>query len=179
MLQAGAPAALVILTTWIVNLRHYLMAASLAPRFRHLSRRTLLLLAHGVSDESYALAQARFARHPASAGYFLGCAVTVYLAWYGGAVGGVLLGSRIPDPRRFGLDFVFPAVFLAILAREIRAPWQWAVAGTSALIALAVAWGLGGTWHIAVAGLSASLLGVRLAPAGPPLPTRGRGGDRS
>ena len=44
-----------MVTTYIVNLRHYLMAASLAPYFAHLSRGRLALLAHGITDESYAL----------------------------------------------------------------------------------------------------------------------------
>ena len=166
MLAAGAPAALLVVTTYIVNLRHYLMAASLAPRFAGLSRFRLALVAHGVTDESYALSQARFARHPARPAYFVGCAAATYLAWYLGAFAGALLGGWIPDPRRFGLDFVLPAVFIAILARELRARWQWVVAAAAAAIAVGVAWGVGGTWHIAIAGLGASLLGIRLAPAG-------------
>ncbi len=164
MLAAGAPAALLVVTTYIVNLRHYLMAASLAPYFRGLSRIRLAGLAHLLSDEAYALTQARFARCPARGAYFVGCAVTVYLAFYVGALAGALLGSRIPDPKRVGLDFVFPAVFLAILAQAVRARWQWVVAAASVTVALAVAWEIGGTWHIAVAGLSASALGVWLAP---------------
>jgi hypothetical protein len=59
---------------------------------------------------------------------------------------------------------VFPAVFIAILARTIQAPWQWAVAGVAALVALPVKGAVGGTWHIAVAGLGASALGIWLAP---------------
>jgi 4-azaleucine resistance transporter AzlC len=165
MLAGGAPAALLVVTTYIVNLRHYLMAASLAPHFRHLPRPALAGLAHLVTDETYALTQARLARGPAApAAYFAGCGVTVYLAFYAGAVAGALLGPRIPDPRRFGLDFVFPAVFIAILAQATRARWQWLVAGASLAIALAVAFRLGGTWHIAVAGLTASLIGIWQAP---------------
>jgi 4-azaleucine resistance transporter AzlC len=175
MLTSGAPAALLVVTAYIVNLRHYLMAAGLAPYLTGLSRLRLALLAHGISDEAYALTLARFTRGPAHPGYFAGCAGVIYLAWYVGATVGALLGSRIPDPRRFGLDFVFPAVFIAILARELRARWQWLVAGVAATIALAVAWGVGGTWHIAVAGLAASTLGVFLAPgnASAPSPTGG------
>jgi branched chain amino acid efflux pump len=165
MLAAGAPAWLLVVTTYIVNLRHYLMAASLAPYFARLSRWRLALVAHGVSDEAYALTLARYARQPAHVAYFVGCAWTLFLAFYAGAFAGALLGSRIPDPRRFGLDFVFPAVFIAILAPMLRARWQWAVAGAAAVIALGVALGAGGTWHIAVAGLGASVLGVWLAPA--------------
>ena len=164
MLAAGAPAWLLVVTAYIVNVRHYLMAASLAPHFARVSRGRLLLLAHGLSDEAYALCQARFARRPAHHAYLAGCAVALYLAFYAGGVAGALLGSRIPDPRRFGLDFVFPAVFIAILAPTLRAPWQWAVAAVSTVVALAVVSGVGGTWHIAVAGLGASVLGVWLAP---------------
>jgi 4-azaleucine resistance transporter AzlC len=168
MLTAGAPAALLVLTTYIVNLRHYLMAASLAPYFAGLSRSRLALLAHGVTDESYALTQARFARRPAHPAYFAGSAATVYSAWYLGAILGAAAGEWIPDPWRFGLDFVFPAVFIAILAREIRASWQWVVAAAAAAIALAVAVGVGGTWHIALAGLGASTVGIWLAPSRSP-----------
>ncbi|MGH7318412.1 MAG: AzlC family ABC transporter permease [Candidatus Rokuibacteriota bacterium] len=173
MLAGSAPAWLLVVTTFIVNLRHYLMAASLAPHFAHLSRARLACLAHGVTDESYALTQARFAGRPIRAAYFAASAATVYLAFYVGAVAGAVLGSRIPDPRRFGLDFVFPAVFIAILAREIRARWQWAVAAAAAGIAVAVAWTLGGTWHIAVAGLTASALGVWCVPPAHPASSRG------
>lgn len=174
LLSAGAPAWLLVVTTYVVNLRHYLMAASLAPHLAGLSRLRLALIAHGVTDESYALTQARLARAPLAgprvAAYFVGSAGATYLAWDLGAIAGALLGSWIPDPRRLGLDFVFPAVFLAILAREPRAHWQWAVAVAAAAIAVAVAWGVGGAWHIAVAGLGASLLGLRLAPAAGPAP---------
>jgi 4-azaleucine resistance transporter AzlC len=165
MLQAGAPAWLLVVTTYVVNLRHYLMAASLAPHFAHLSRTRLALLAHGVTDEAYALTLARFARQPAHPAYFAGSAGATYLAWYAGAAAGGLLGARMPDPYRSGLDFVFPAVFIAVLARLVQAPWQWAVGGAAAVLALGVRAALGGTWHIAVAGLGAATLALGLAPA--------------
>ena len=166
MLQSGAPAWLLVVTTYIVNLRHYLMAASLAPYFSHLSRARLALLAHGVTDESYALTMARFAERPSHPAYYAGSAATAYLAWYVGATAGGILGGRIPDPHRYGLDFVFPAVFIAILARTIQSRWQWAVAGVAAVVAIAVKATIGGTWHIALAGLGASALGIWLAPGG-------------
>jgi 4-azaleucine resistance transporter AzlC len=164
MLQAGAPAWLLVVTTYIVNLRHYLMAASLAPYFAHLSRGRLALLAHGVTDESYALTMARYAAQRPHPAYYAGSAATAYLAWYLGATAGGVLGGRIPDPHRYGLDFVFPAVFIAILARTIQARWQWTVAAVAALVAISVKATIGGTWHIALAGLGASALGVWLAP---------------
>jgi hypothetical protein len=66
-------------------------------------------------------------------------------------------------------------VFLAILARAVRARWEWVIAAVAAAIALAVARGAGGAWHIAVAGLGASLLGVWLAPGRPGAAAGARG----
>ena len=72
-------------------------------------------------------------------------------------------------------------MFIAILARTIRAPWQWAVAGVAAAVAIAVKVAIGGTWHIALAGLGASALGIWLAPpepAGPASAPAAGGTDR-
>ena len=176
MLQAGAPAWLLVVTTYIVNLRHYLMAASLAPYFAHLSRGRLALLAHGITRRVVRPHDGALRAAAGPPAYFAGSAAATYVAWYLGAAAGGVLGGRIPDPHRYGLDFVFPAVFIAILARTIQAPWQWAVAGVAAAVALAVKGAVGGTWHIAVAGLGASALGIWLAPRaglGRAAPTRG------
>ncbi|MBI3029852.1 MAG: AzlC family ABC transporter permease [Candidatus Rokubacteria bacterium] len=54
MIAAGFPPLAVIVTTYVVNMRHYLMAATLAPAFRGFPRRWLALIAHGVNDESFA-----------------------------------------------------------------------------------------------------------------------------
>jgi 4-azaleucine resistance transporter AzlC len=159
-LLAGASLWSLAITTYIVNLPNYLMAASLAPHLTGLSRLRLALLAHGISNSTYALTQARFARHRPYAAYFVGSTLAVYGAWCGGTLVGALLGERIPDPRTLGLDMVFPAVFIAIAIRTIRSARDWVVAVGAAVVAVAVAWRFGGTWHIAVAGVGASLIGL-------------------
>jgi predicted branched-subunit amino acid permease len=160
LMSGGASVTALLVTTYITGLPNYLMAASLAPYFTGLSRPRLGLLAHGISNSTYALAIDRFARRPPSALYFLGSTLAVYAAWCAGTFAGALVGARLPDPARYGLDVVFPAVFIAIAARAIRSPREWAIAGTAAVLALAAASSLGGTWHIAIAGLGASLLGL-------------------
>src|SRR5512145_485170 len=59
MIVAGVSPAAVILTTYVVNMRHYLMAATLASSFRGFPRGWLALVAHGINDESFAVATAR------------------------------------------------------------------------------------------------------------------------
>lgn len=158
MIATGAPPLAVIVTTYIVNMRHYLMAATLAPAFRGFPRRWLALIAHGINDESFALAVAR--RNPPDPRFFLGSVVAVYGSFITGALIGAILGGLVTDPARYGLDFAFPAVFLALVAVQLRRRGDWAVAGGAAMLALGIAWRVPGNWHIVVAGLAASGVGA-------------------
>jgi 4-azaleucine resistance transporter AzlC len=110
-----AGAATIVLTTLIINLRHLLMGASVAPHVRGLSRPWKALLALWMSDESYALAIAEYEQGRGSHWYFLGANVGIYLAWPAGGLAGALLSATIPDPSRYGLDLIFPLAFLGLL----------------------------------------------------------------
>jgi len=154
MIAAGAPPLAVILTTYVVNMRHYLMAATLAPAFRRFPRGWLALLAHGVNDESFAVAVAR--RNPPDAWTFLGSAAAIAGAFLAGVPVGTELGGLVADPARWGLDFAFPAVFLALVAVQLRRRADWLVAVAAAVVSVGVSLLLPGNWHIVVAGVSVS-----------------------
>jgi 4-azaleucine resistance transporter AzlC len=95
------------------------------------------LAAHLVIDETTAMARAQ--RDPwASRQAFLATGVSVWLCWNTGTLIGALAGGGIGDPRTYGLDAMFPAAFLALLAPQLRlqgAPVA-AVAGAAIGIAL-------------------------------------------
>jgi 4-azaleucine resistance transporter AzlC len=158
MIATGAPAAAVIVTTYVVNMRHYLMAATLAPAFRGFPRLGLAAVAHLVNDESFAVAVAR--RNPPDPWFYVGSAVAICAAFVGGVAVGLGVGGLVEDPRRYGLDFAFPAVFLALAASQLRRRPDWAVAVSSAVVAVALSLVLPGNWHIVVAGLAVSLVGA-------------------
>lgn len=160
MLAAGAPPLAVILTTYVVNMRHYLMAATLAPAFQGWPRGRLALVAHVINDESFAIAVARSS--PPDPWVYLGSAGAIAGAFLGGVVVGTALGGLVEAPERYGLDFAFPAVFLALMAGQLRRRSDWPVAVGSAALALAIAVTLPGNWHIIVAGLTVSGLGALL-----------------
>ena len=67
-------------------------------------------------------------------------------------------------PERYGLDFAFPAVFLALVAVQLRRRADWLVAIGAAVLAVALALILPGNWHIVVAGLAVSLLAASVLP---------------
>jgi branched chain amino acid efflux pump len=69
-------------------------------------------------------------------GLLLGATAPQFAGWVGGTVLGATLGSLIGDPARFGLDALFPAFFLALLAEEIHDARRARVAAGAAAIAV-------------------------------------------
>jgi 4-azaleucine resistance transporter AzlC len=161
----AASAAPIILTTLVINLRHLLMGASVAPHLRGLSPLWKALLALWMSDESYALTIAQYEQGTGSHTYFLGANLGVYLAWPTSGLVGVLLGAAIPDPARYGLDLVFPLTFLGILTAFLKDWKGLAVALAGGGLALVGAFVLPGKWYVIIAGLLGSGLGLLLEEA--------------
>jgi len=162
MLAAGAPALAIVITTYVVNMRHYLMAATLAPSFRGFRRGWLAVIAHVINDESFAVAVAR--SRPPDARVYLGSAAAIAGAFIAGVVVGVAIGGLVERPERYGLDFAFPAVFLALVAVQLRHRADWFIAVGAAALAVALALVLPGNWHIVIAGLAVSALGAAILP---------------
>jgi predicted branched-subunit amino acid permease len=93
------------------------------------------LLAHLVIDETTAMARAQddpgMARRA-----FLATGISVWLCWNAGTLIGALIGGGLGDP--LGLDAMFPAAFLALLAPQLRRPGAPVAAVAGAMIAVAV-----------------------------------------
>jgi 4-azaleucine resistance transporter AzlC len=155
---------LIILTTLLINLRHLLMGASLAPHLTRLPLVRQAVLAFGMVDESYAITTDRIARHGYSESHQLGASAALYLAWFLATVAGVLLGEYIPDPLAWGLDFALPATFLAMLVPRLASPASLAVCLVAAVVAVVAALYLPGKWYIILAALAATLVGGLLEP---------------
>lgn len=159
MVAGGAAPAAIVLTTLIVNARHLLLAASLLPYLRRVGPWRRLLLAAQLTDETYALAVRRFLDGTGSAAFMAGANIALYIIWQASTVAGVLLGAILPDPAASGLDLVFPLTFVGLLVPLLRDRASRAVAAVAALLTVAGALLLPGSWYILLAGLGASLLG--------------------
>jgi 4-azaleucine resistance transporter AzlC len=132
----------IVLTTFVTNLRHLLMSASLAPHVRHWRKPLLAAFAYQVTDETFAVHAARFVSAPALAPVGKAEVFCVNLvaqaAWVFGGWLGIAGGQVIPDPRPWGLDYALSAMFIALLVLQIRDRIQVGVA----LLAGAAAVGL-------------------------------------
>lgn len=150
---------LIWFTTLLINLRHMLMGASLAPMVRNVPLRVQALLAFGMVDEAYALSISRAGVRGYSLAYQFGASAGFYLGWTVSTVVGVTLGSYVSDPLSWGLDFAMPATFLALLVPRLTNKISLAVFAVAAITALLGSVYLAGNWYILLAAIAGCLLG--------------------
>ena len=110
-----APAIVIIVTIFVVNLRHALYSASMSPNFARLRLRWKLSLSWLLTDEAFATASARYRRsNTASAHWYtLGTGLTLWTTWQLSTALGIFLGGGIP--ASFPLAFALPLTFIALL----------------------------------------------------------------
>ncbi len=138
LIASGVPGAMLVLATLLVNLRHLLYSASLAPHVDHLSARWRWLLAYLLTDEAYATSMHRYRRDDASPHkhwFFLGAGFALWATWQVTTSLGIFLGAALPDS--WSLDFALPLTFIALLTPVLTTRPAFAAAGVAGVIAVA------------------------------------------
>ena len=160
LFAGGVSPLSIVLTTFVANLRHLLMTASLAPHVRQWPKPALAAFAYQVTDETFAVHSARFTSVGASKAEAFCTNALAQVAWLTGSWLGVVGGQYIPDPRPWGLDYALPALFVALLVLQVRDRVQVGVALAAG--ALSVGLMLAGLdqWAVILATLLGATLGV-------------------
>lgn len=141
LVAGGAGAAVVVLTTLVVNLRHLLYAATLQPGVARLPQRWRVLLAFWLTDETFAVVHHRFARDAGAADafrhwYVAGSGLAMYANWLGWTAAGVVLGRSSPALTHLGLEFAVVATFVGIVLPLLRDRPTIAASLSAAAVAL-------------------------------------------
>jgi len=122
LLADGSPAVVVVATILVVNLRYPMYAASIAPHFRSFSTRWRAVCAYLMTDQAYAVALTEYRERETTTErrlwYYLGGALTLWVAWQAATVTGVLVGARVPPG--LSLEFAIPLTFLALLVPNVE-----------------------------------------------------------
>jgi 4-azaleucine resistance transporter AzlC len=131
--------AVIVVTTLVVNLRHMLYAATLAPYTRDLPQRWMLPLGFWLTDESFVVVAERYRRadgSPHKHWFFLGSAVFMYLLWQISTYIGIIAGGLIEDPLKWGLDFSLIVTFIGMLVPMLKDKSVGAAVAASGIAAL-------------------------------------------
>ncbi|MGO4572442.1 AzlC family ABC transporter permease [Microvirga sp. 2TAF3] len=155
-----SPAPIVALAfgTFLINVRHVLMGASLSPKVR-MSRGEKFLAFFFMTDESWALSERRALDRPVTGIYWAVMAAVLYFNWLVSTTLGAILGSFLGDPARFGADFAFTALFIGLVAGFGKSRVTFVTVGVSAAVAALVHHFIGAPWHVA----SGALAGIGAA----------------
>lgn len=135
IISDGGTAVAAIVAALLLNARYLPIGLSLAP---HLPGGPLTRAAQGqvAVDESWAVSHQGGGRYDAR--LLVGAGVSIYLAWVLCSIVGVAAGSVLGDPETLGLDAAFPALFLALLAGQVRERKLLLAALAGGVIALAM-----------------------------------------
>ena len=121
LLARDAAVAVVILTPLVINARHIMYSAALAPWFRPLPAGRKAALAYVMTDQAFAVSILRFGRKEEAVGdrvaYYLGVALSLWLTWQVTSIIGIVVGGGIPP--EWSLDFAVPLVVLALLCPTV------------------------------------------------------------
>lgn len=165
LIGGGAPVVSVVLTTFVVNLRHLLMSAALAPRLRDWGFARQALFAAEMTDETFAVHATTLrgeSGDPSRAAVFA-CNVTAHAAWVGGSALGVFCSTLVADVRPLGLDYALAAMFIALLLPQCRSRAHLLAAVVAGACSVAFALSGAGRWNVMLATVCAATL-VSLLP---------------
>lgn len=158
------PVLTIVLTTFVVNLRHMLMGAALRDWLVRIGPGRSYFSLFFMTDESWALSVKEMSSGKKDAAFLLGSGLCIYFFWNLATLLGATMYSRIDkylsDPSVLGLDFAFTSVFIALLIFFWKGKSQipvWLAAGVVAWITFLL---LPGKWYIIFGGIAGGLAGA-------------------
>ena len=118
MIMLGSGFSQIIIATLLLNLRHFLMSASLSQRMDVRNSRLLPLISFGVTDEAFSMASSCQGRIPPL--LFMGIHMTIYTSWVAGTILGYLAGEILPPSLSSSMVVGLYAMFIAILVPQMK-----------------------------------------------------------
>lgn len=119
LLAIHAPVTAIALTVFLINLRLFLLSLHTSTFFWHASLLQNIGIGILLTDETYGvLLSERVHTKDISLQWMYGNNITSYLAWIVGSVVGTTLGSLLPNPEVFGLDFALVGMFIGIFSSQ-------------------------------------------------------------
>ena len=137
LVGTGTSGLVILMVVFVVNLRHALYSASVAPHVRHLSMGWKVLLSYLLTDEAYAVTITHYQREGDSANrhwYFFGSGLTLWTSWQLSTAIGIFIGAEIP--ANWPLGFILPLTFIALVVPAFKDRAGVAAALVAGLIGL-------------------------------------------
>jgi 4-azaleucine resistance transporter AzlC len=160
LFAAHAGFAVIVATTLIVNVRHVLYGATLAPYVAHLPLRWRCVLGFLLTDEVFSVSYRHYRRRPpgeTGPWHCFGSGIALYVSWQLSSAAGLVFGATFPRLQALGLDFAMVATFIALVVPQLVALRFVAAAALAGVLSL-----MWNDWPYKLGLLCAVLAGVAL-----------------
>lgn len=137
LVHDSAPGFVIVLTIAVINLRHMLYSASLAPYLKDLSFKWKTLLSYLLTDEAYAPGILKYEKEgvtPFSHWFLLGAGFSLWFVWQVSTALGIFIGAEMP--KDWPLDFALPLTFIAMVVPILKKRPLIAAALSAGVVAL-------------------------------------------
>ncbi|MFD2630275.1 AzlC family ABC transporter permease [Oceanobacillus kapialis] len=166
MIAVGAGALEIIIATFVLNFRHFVMSLSFMNRLRGIGLRWKLPLSLGLTDETFAVS----ALHPEQAKkekgswFYLALILTAYFSWIFGSFLGGVLGEVIPEQLSQSMGIALYAMFIGLLIPSVKKEWKLGIIAIIAMLinALCVGLGMSSGWAIVLGTIIGGMSGILL-----------------
>ena len=108
-----------MMTTFIINLRYFIMSMSLSQKLEEsMPMVKKLILAFGVTDEIFAVNVSR--EQPVTLSYFMGVLVPSFIGWTSGSTCGAIFSSILPTVFADAMNIALYGMFVAIVLPQAK-----------------------------------------------------------
>lgn len=161
MISSGISALSIIITTFMVNLRHLLMSSSLSLHLKGKNKAILSLFAYGVTDESFAVNLSRFSDSDWDINNALIVNHTANFFWVISTILGGYAGQFIP-PGAFGIDYALTAMFLCLLVFQLKERLYVIISLIAGILSVVFFITIPGNSYVILSSVLAASIGVAL-----------------
>lgn len=113
LMTAGVSTGSIILATFLLNMRHLIMSASISIKLDNVKRKYLPIIASGITDETFSLLS--FTKENLNTPFVLTVTLLAYLTWGFGSIFGYLVGEILPESLQASLGIGLYAMFVSLL----------------------------------------------------------------
>ncbi|NLW23807.1 MAG: AzlC family ABC transporter permease [Clostridia bacterium] len=162
MISLGIGWLEIVLTTFVLNFRHFLMSASLTQRIKINNPLLPWLIGFGITDESFSVASMEKDKilNPS---YLLGLNFSSYLFWVGGTFLGFLIAGALPPLIQSSMGIALYAMFIGLLIPSVKKSAKIGlIALFSALLNVIFAQFISSGWALVSGAVLAALIGALL-----------------
>ena len=118
LIMLGVGPVSIVLTTFLVNLRHFLMSSAVSKKIDENCKKFIPVIAYGMTDETFSIVSLTEGKIKAE--YILTVEFITHMSWYGFSVLGYIFGEFLPEIMSMSMGIALYALFIAMIVPQMK-----------------------------------------------------------